>query len=50
MKIAISQMDSATQQNAHLVENAASSARSLSNQSEELMEAIHLFKLPNTSK
>ena len=47
VKIAISQMDSTTQQNASLVEEAASSAKALFNQSEDLMEAIHLFKLPN---
>ncbi|KLI32356.1 methyl-accepting chemotaxis protein [Brachyspira hyodysenteriae] len=46
VKIAISQMDSATQQNASLVEDAASSAKTLFNQSEKLMETVHLFKLP----
>ena len=46
VKIAISQMDSDTQKNASLVEDAASSAKTLFNQSEKLMETVHLFKLP----
>ena len=46
VKIAISQMDYAAQQNATLVEDAASSAKTLFNQSEKLMETVHLFKLP----
>ena len=46
VKIAIYQMDSDTQKNASLVEDAASSAKTLFNQSEKLMETVHLFKLP----
>ena len=50
VKVAISQLDSTTQQNASLVEEATSSAKSLFTQSEELMYAIHLFKLPDGSR
>ena len=50
VKVAISQLDSTTQQNASLVEEAISSAKSLFTQSEELMYAIHLFKLPDGSR
>ena len=47
VKVAISQMDSTTQQNASLVEDATSSAKLLFKQSEELMSTVQLFKLPN---
>ena len=47
VRAAISQMDSTTQQNASLVDEATSSAKSLFNQSEELMDAVHIFKLPD---
>ena len=47
---AIAEMDTSTQQNAALVEEATSSAKLLFSQSEELMEAIHSFKLPDINK
>ncbi|MCZ9886254.1 chemotaxis protein [Brachyspira hyodysenteriae] len=50
VKIAIAEMDSTTQKNAALVEEATASAELLFAQSKELMDAIHLFKLPNGTK
>ena len=50
IKIAIAEMDSATQKNAALVEEATASAELLFAQSEELMSAIHIFKLPDGTK
>lgn len=42
---AVSHMDSATQQNAALVEESAASARSLSQQAKELVLAVSVFHL-----
>ncbi|MEI0448306.1 chemotaxis protein, partial [Brachyspira intermedia] len=50
VKIAIAEMDSTTQKNAALVEEATASAELLFAQSKELMDAIHLFKLPDGTK
>ena len=50
IKIAIAEMDSTTQKNAALVEEATASAELLFAQSEELMSAIHIFKLPDGTK
>lgn len=50
IKIAIADMDSTTQKNAALVEEATASAQMLFSQSKELMDAIHLFKLPDGSR
>ena len=50
IKIAIAEMDSTTQKNAALVEEATASAELLFAQSEELMAAIHVFRLPDNSK
>ncbi|WP_028329242.1 methyl-accepting chemotaxis protein [Brachyspira alvinipulli] len=50
IKIAIAEMDSTTQKNAALVEEATASAELLFAQSEELMSAIHVFKLPDGTK
>ncbi|MDA0034552.1 methyl-accepting chemotaxis protein [Brachyspira hyodysenteriae] len=50
VKIAIAEMDSTTQKNAALVEEETASAELLFAQSKELMDAIHLFKLPNGTK
>lgn len=46
IKIAIEEMDTTTQRNAALVEEATASADVLFSQSKELMNAIHIFKLP----
>src|SRR5450830_641975 len=45
ISIAISQMDSVTQQNAALVEEAAAAAESLEQQAASLSEAVSIFKL-----
>ena len=45
ISIAISQMDSVTQQNAALVEEAAAAADALQQQAENLTEAVSIFKL-----
>ncbi|KQW96681.1 chemotaxis protein [Massilia sp. Root418] len=45
ISIAISQMDSVTQQNAALVEEAAAAADSLQQQAQSLTEAVSIFKL-----
>ena len=50
VKIAIAEMDSTTQKNAALVEEATASAELLFAQSKELMDAIHLFKLPDGTR
>ncbi|WP_300711491.1 methyl-accepting chemotaxis protein [uncultured Brachyspira sp.] len=50
VKVAIAEMDSTTQKNAALVEEATASAELLFDQSKELMNAIHLFKLPDGSR
>ncbi|MCZ9935763.1 methyl-accepting chemotaxis protein [Brachyspira hyodysenteriae] len=50
VKVAIAEMDSTTQKNAALVEEATASAELLFAQSKELMDAIHLFKLPDGTK
>ncbi len=42
---AITQMDQATQQNAALVEESAAAAESLKNQSQQLVQAVSVFKL-----
>ena len=47
VNLAVSQMDSVTQQNAALVEEAAAAAGSLENQAEKLREAVAIFKLPD---
>ena len=47
ISIAISQMDSVTQQNAALVEEAAAAADSLEQQSASLRDAVSIFKLNN---
>ena len=47
---AITNMDSSVQKNAALVEEATASAELLFAQSEELMAAIHVFRLPDNSK
>jgi methyl-accepting chemotaxis protein len=43
---AVSQMDQATQQNAALVEESAAAAESLRNQSQQLVQSVAVFKLP----
>ncbi|USX28052.1 methyl-accepting chemotaxis protein [Oxalobacteraceae bacterium OTU3CINTB1] len=45
ISIAISQMDSVTQQNAALVEEAAAAAEALTQQAESLTDAVSIFKL-----
>ncbi|MDA0010055.1 methyl-accepting chemotaxis protein [Brachyspira hyodysenteriae] len=50
VKVAIAEMDSTTQKNAALVEEATASAELLFAQSKESMDAIHLFKLPDGTK
>ena len=45
VSIAISQMDSVTQQNAALVEQAAAAADALTQQAASLSEAVSIFKL-----
>ncbi|WP_300370182.1 methyl-accepting chemotaxis protein [Brachyspira sp.] len=47
VNVAVSQMDSVTQQNAGLVEQSASAAVSLLNEARELEEAMSFFKLSN---
>lgn len=47
---AVSSMDNATQQNAALVEEMAAAAVSLKGQSTELVEAMAVFKLPDTEQ
>jgi methyl-accepting chemotaxis protein len=42
---AVSQMDEATQQNAALVEESAAAAESLSNQAQQLVQSVAVFKL-----
>lgn len=49
IKIAIEEMDTTTQKNAALVEEATASAEVLFAQSKELMNAIHIFKLPENN-
>ena len=49
IKIAIEEMDTTTQRNAALVEEATASADVLFSQSKELMNAIHIFKLPENN-
>ena len=49
IKIAIEEMDTTTQKNAALVEEATASADVLFSQSKELMNAIHIFKLPENN-
>lgn len=46
---AVSQMDQATQQNASMVEQIAAAADSLRSQSQELLEAVAVFKLGSNS-
>ncbi|MFM8898398.1 MAG: methyl-accepting chemotaxis protein [Burkholderiales bacterium] len=45
MGAAVSQMDEATQQNAALVEQSAAAAESLSNQAQQLVQSVAVFKL-----
>jgi len=45
---AVTQMDEVTQQNAALVEEAAAAAESLEEQSQTLIEAVSIFKLPGS--
>jgi methyl-accepting chemotaxis protein len=47
---AVTQMDQATQQNAALVEEMAAAASSLRTQSQELVQAVAVFKLDTTSR
>lgn len=47
---AVGQMDQVTQQNAALVEEAAAAAHSLQEQAEELLQAVHIFRLANRSE
>lgn len=49
IKIAIEEMDTTTQRNAALVEEATASADVLFSQSKELMYAIHIFQLPENN-
>lgn len=49
IKIAIEEMDTTTQRNAALVEEATASADVLFSQSKELMDAIHMFQLPENN-
>jgi methyl-accepting chemotaxis protein len=46
---AVSQMDRATQQNAALVEESAAAAASLKSQAQQLVQAVAVFKLSQTS-
>ncbi|WP_300758208.1 methyl-accepting chemotaxis protein [uncultured Brachyspira sp.] len=50
IKIAVNEMDSTTQKNAALVEEATASAELLFAQSEELMAAVNVFQLPDGSR
>lgn len=47
INIAISQMDSVTQQNAALVEESAAASTSLEEQAQMLMESVRIFKVAN---
>lgn len=49
IKIAIEEMDTTTQRNAALVEEATASADVIFSQSKELMDAIHIFQLPENN-
>lgn len=49
IKIAIEEMDTTTQRNAALVEESTASADVLFSQSKELMDAIHIFQLPENN-
>lgn len=49
IKIAIEEIDTTTQRNAALVEEATASADVLFSQSKELMDAIHIFQLPENN-
>lgn len=49
IKIAIEEMDTTTQRNAALVEEATASADVVFSQSKELMDAIHIFQLPENN-
>ncbi|HEY5805118.1 MAG TPA: methyl-accepting chemotaxis protein, partial [Lysobacter sp.] len=46
---AVTQMDEGTQQNAALVEEASAAARSLEQQSEQLVQTVAVFRLASTS-
>ena len=46
---AIAEMDNATQQNAALVEQAAAAARSMQEQSEQLVEAVAVFRMEGSA-
>ncbi|VFR16241.1 Methyl-accepting chemotaxis protein I (serine chemoreceptor protein) [plant metagenome] len=48
VNLAVSQMDSVTQQNAALVEEAAAAAGSLASQANRLREAVAVFRLPES--
>ena len=50
IKVAVNEMDSTTQKNAALVEEATASAELLFAQSEELMAAVNVFHLPDGSR
>ena len=47
---AVSQMDQVTQQNAALVEESAAAAASLKGQTQQLVQAVAVFKLPNEAQ
>jgi methyl-accepting chemotaxis protein len=47
VNVAVTQIDQITQQNAALVEEATAAARSLEDQSEALVSAVAIFKLPH---
>jgi methyl-accepting chemotaxis protein len=47
---AITQMDEVTQQNAALVEEAASASQSLSHQAQRLSELVGVFRLPGAAR
>ena len=49
VNLAVSQMDSVTQQNAALVEEAAASAASLAQQADDLRDAVSVFRLAEDS-
>lgn len=44
-RVAVTQMDQATQQNAALVEESAAAAQSMRQQAEQLVRAVAVFKL-----
>lgn len=50
MGVAITQMDSVTQQNASLVEQVATAASSLEHQTEELQESVSKFQLTSDGR